>query len=80
MMDAVYEDGLILVDSGDVLMMYTDGLVERPGLTVSAGVAQLEKLIAGWAPAALLDCEAVAGALAPPPRSDDICVLAVRFD
>lgn len=80
MKDAAYEDGLIRVDSGDVLMMYTDGLVERPGQTVSAGVGQLEKLIAEWAPSALLDCQAVAGALAPPPRSDDICVLAVRFD
>lgn len=77
---AAYDDGVIRVDSGDVLVMYTDGLVERPGLAVTAGISRAERLIAEWPAAELLDCEALAGKLVPPPRSDDICVLAVRFD
>ncbi len=77
---ASYEDGVIRLDSGDVLVMYTDGLVERPGLAVSAGISRAEQVIAQLPEAALLDCEALVETLVPPPRSDDICVLAVRFD
>lgn len=44
------------------------------------GISNAERLIADWPAEALLDCVAVADKLSPPPRSDDICVLVVRFD
>ncbi len=77
---AAYEDGVISVDSGDVLVMYTDGLVEGPSLTVTTGISRAQHLISQWPAEALLDCEAVARSLVPPPRSDDICALVIRFE
>ncbi len=78
--DVTYEEGVIRVDSGDVLVMYTDGVVERPDVSIAAGISNAERLIAGRAPGALLDCHALADEIALPPRSDDISLLAVRFD
>ena len=77
---ATFQDGMVGVDSGDVLVVYTDGLVERLDVSIAAGILNAERLIADWPAEALLDCKAVADTLAPPPRSDDICVLVVRFD
>ncbi|MGI9123624.1 MAG: SpoIIE family protein phosphatase [Mycobacterium sp.] len=77
---ATFTDGIIAVDPGDTLMMYTDGLVERPGLVVSAGIARAARLVAEWPAEELLDCQAITERLVPTPRSDDICVLVVRFD
>jgi serine phosphatase RsbU (regulator of sigma subunit) len=77
---AVYQDCLIRVDPGDMLMMYTDGLVEPPGVAVSVGIGHAESLVAEWPAEALLDCQAVADTLVPPPRYDDVCVLVVRFN
>ena len=80
MKSARYEDCSIDVSTGDILMMYTDGLVERPDVVVSDGIAHAAELVAALPADALLDCKAVADHIAPPPRSDDVCVLTVRFD
>lgn len=77
---ASYSDRTVRIGSGDVLMMYTDGLVERPGLVVTEGISQAAQLVAQWPVDELLDCQAIADRLVPAPRSDDICVLVVRFD
>lgn len=37
---AHYSDGSIAVGPGDILVMYTDGLVEGPGLVVSDGISR----------------------------------------
>ena len=76
---AHYEDGSIAVGRGDVLVMYTDGLVEGPGLVVSDGISRAAQTVAAWPPEKLLDGKALADHLAPTPRSDDVCVLVVRF-
>ena len=76
--DAVYADATVAVGSGDVLVMYTDGLVEHLDENVEAGIAHLEGVIAAWPPEALLDCEALAADVAPAPHSDDLCLLIVR--
>ena len=80
MKSARYEDCTIDVSPRDVLMMYTDGLVERPGVVVTDGISHAAELVAALPAEALLDCKAVADHIAPPPRSDDVCVLTVRFD
>lgn len=77
---AAYSDAVIHVDPGDVLIMYTDGLVERPGLLVSEGISRAAHLVAEWPAEALLNCQEIADSLVPAPRTDDICVLVVRFD
>lgn len=77
---ASYSERIERIGTGDVLVMYTDGLVERPGLVVTDGISRAAQLVAGWPAAELLDCQAIADRLVPAPRSDDICVLVVRFD
>jgi integral membrane sensor domain MASE1 len=77
--DSVYIQDAVSVQPGDVLMMYTDGLVEHYDEGLMAGIAHLEQVLAAWPPEALLDCEALAADVAPIVRADDICLLVVRF-
>lgn len=77
--DAEFPPGRLDVHPGDVLLMYTDGLVEHGGQLVSHGIDRLARTVGDWPVEALLDCKAIAGTLAPPPRIDDVCLLAVRF-
>ena len=77
--DSVYSEGTVAVHAGDVLVLYSDGLVEHRGQNVQTGIAHLERVIASWSPNALLDCEALADRVAPSPHADDICLLVVRF-
>ena len=77
--DAVYTQCTVGVEPGDVLVMYTDGLVEHHDEDLRAGISHLEQVIAAWPPAALLDCEALARDVAPSPHADDLCLVVVRF-
>ena len=78
--DAAYSQAIVTVESGDVLIMYTDGLVEHYDADLNAGVGHLEGVVAAWPPGALLDCEALARDVAPDTHDDDVCLLVVRFD
>ncbi len=77
--DAVYVQCSVSVRPGDVLVMYTDGLVEHHDEDLRAGISHLEHVLEAWPPAALLDCEALAQDVAPAPHDDDLCLLMVRF-
>lgn len=79
--DARYVEGSLHVSPGDVLVMYTDGLVERRGVDIDTGISAAAGLIAEWTADSRLagNCEALHEALTPRPREDDICIIAVRF-
>ncbi len=77
--ETVYVQNTIAVGAGDVLVMYTDGLVEHYDEDLKTGIAHLENVLAAWPPEALLDCEALARDVAPAPHDDDLCLLIVRF-
>ena len=79
--DATYTEDRIRVAAGDILVMYTDGLVERRGMDIETGLARAQQMIAGWDHGADLDenSEALQETLAPRPRTDDVCIIAVRF-
>lgn len=77
--DTVYVQNTLAVEPGDVLVMYTDGLVEHYDEDLKTGIAHLEKVLEAWPPEALLDCEALARDVAPAPHDDDLCLLIVRF-
>lgn len=77
--DAIYGQATVSIWPGDVLVMYTDGLVEHYDEDLNAGIDHLEQVVAAWPPGALLDCEALARDVAPEPHDDDLCVLVVRF-
>jgi PAS domain S-box-containing protein len=64
---------------GSTLVAFTDGLIERPGLDLDAGLAQLVGRLAA-APADATPAELCLHAVGPAPdRRDDVAVLAVRF-
>jgi serine phosphatase RsbU (regulator of sigma subunit) len=79
--DSSYTQSQVAIAPGDILVMYTDGLVERRGQDIETGMAQAQRHIAGWDADTSLDdaCKRLIAALAPPPRRDDVCILAVRF-
>jgi len=77
--DTVYVQSTIPVETGDVLLMYTDGVVEHHDGNLRTGIAHLADVVEAWPPEALLDCEALARDVAPAPHTDDICLLVVRF-
>lgn len=78
---AAYEQDQALIEAGDILVMYTDGLIDRRGHDIEKALAQAEQLVTGWrAHTSLREaCQSLTAALAPPPRDDDVCVLAVTF-
>jgi hypothetical protein len=79
--DAAYPQGRLRVGSGDILVMYTDGLVERRRTDIDTGIAEVERIVAGWDPATQADrnCGELRDLLALRPRIDDACVAALRF-
>ena len=67
------------LDPGDTLVLYTDGLVERPDSSIDAGVAALLDLVRDIGP----HPERLAPTLlasVPEPRRDDAAVLAIRLE
>jgi serine phosphatase RsbU (regulator of sigma subunit) len=79
--DAEYTEGQVSLEPGDILAMYTDGLVERPGRAVDSGISQVERLLASWGSETALSqsCRQLTETLTSPPRHDDVCVIAVRI-
>jgi integral membrane sensor domain MASE1 len=78
---ASYSEGHVQVCEGDILVMYTDGLIERRGQDIESGMARVQQLVEQWSGEESLPsaCRQLTQALAPPPRDDDVCVVAVRF-
>ncbi|MCX2929820.1 SpoIIE family protein phosphatase [Mycobacterium sp. CVI_P3] len=78
---ASYGEGDVQVSEGDILVMYTDGLIERRGQDIESGITRVQRLVAKWSgdEALLPACRELTQILAPPPRDDDVCVVAVRF-
>jgi serine phosphatase RsbU (regulator of sigma subunit) len=79
--DADYAERTLAVAPGDILVLYTDGLVERRGVDLAAGIARAAQMVGRWGSGDALggDCAALLEALAPRPRADDVCLVAVRF-
>lgn len=77
---ADYTESSEHLEPGDIVVLYTDGLVKRPGSNIEAGIAEAERIIAGWTPATSLTLESVSlhDIVAPRPRVDDVCSISVR--
>ncbi len=78
---AAYSEEKLRIDPGDILVMYTDGLVERHGIDIENGMAAAEQIINDWDSETVLSdsCDLLQEHLAPRPRADDVCIVAVRF-
>ncbi|MET7758126.1 SpoIIE family protein phosphatase [Streptomyces sp. NPDC005389] len=76
-----YETSSTRLRAGDLLVLYTDGMVERRGEDVTEGIARLARAVAAAAPR---DPHGVIEALLADPEiaghEDDACVLGIRVD
>jgi PAS domain S-box-containing protein len=76
--DASYADEGGVLNPGDTLLLYTDGLVERRGEGINVGIATLAKLFAE-APGAAEPCLDSILAGMPEGEDDDVAVLSLRL-
>jgi serine phosphatase RsbU (regulator of sigma subunit) len=74
-----YTQGQTGFDAGDIMLMYTDGLIERRGEDLEEGIARVAERLQAWQPGAPLSslCDELIASLAAEPQLDDMCVLAV---
>ena len=80
MMDhVIYPQHQASFEPGDVILMYTDGLIERRGEDPQDGISRVEQQLLAWQPSTPLDtfCAQLIDSLAGSPQLDDMCVLAV---
>ena len=73
-----YSEIDLSLDSGETIVLYTDGLVERPGISVSDGIEKLADVVAG-ANSVQDACVLAVDRLVPPagPR-DDVAIVALQ--
>ncbi len=76
-----FTEGTLHIGKGDILVMYTDGLVERHGIDIEKGMGLAQQIIADWDDETVLSesCDLLQHHLASRPRADDVCIIAVRF-
>jgi anti-sigma regulatory factor (Ser/Thr protein kinase)/putative methionine-R-sulfoxide reductase with GAF domain len=75
---AAYREIEAMLEPGDTLLLYTDGLIERRGEPLTNGLERLRAVAAQWATAEEL-CQRVTEQLVPPGGGDDdIAVVALR--
>ena len=74
-----YTQGQTGLDVGDIMLMYTDGLIERRGEDLEEGIDRVAERLQAWQPSAPLGslCDELIASLAAEPQLDDMCVLAV---
>jgi serine phosphatase RsbU (regulator of sigma subunit)/integral membrane sensor domain MASE1 len=74
-----YTQGQTGFDVGDIMLMYTDGLIERRGEDLEEGITRVAGRLQAWPPGAPLGslCDELIACLGTEPQLDDMCVLAV---
>ena len=74
-----YTQGQTGFDVGDLMLMYTDGLIERRGEDLEEGIARVAERLQAWQPGAPLGsfCDELIASLGAEPPLDDMCVLAI---
>jgi len=74
-----YTQGQTGFDVGDIMLMYTDGLIERRGEDLEEGITRVAERLQAWQPGAPLGslCDELIACVGAEPQLDDMCVLAV---
>jgi serine phosphatase RsbU (regulator of sigma subunit) len=73
-----YEEAECRLQPGDRLVLYTDGLVERPGESIDRGLERLAEAAAQARRAGADALDRLLGTLLEPEGRDDVCVLDIR--
>ncbi|MFF8942027.1 SpoIIE family protein phosphatase [Streptomyces sp. NPDC014864] len=74
----VYEEAEYLLEPGDRLLFYTDGLVERPGECIELGLDRLARSAAAHRADGFGSLGPLLGSMLAGERRDDVCVVDVR--
>ncbi|MFF7857244.1 SpoIIE family protein phosphatase [Streptomyces sp. NPDC007904] len=74
-----FEEAEVRLAPGDRLLMYTDGLVERPPENIDAGLGRLAETVAAHPGDELGSLGTLLEAMLEDERRDDVCVLDIRF-
>ena len=74
-------EGAVVLQPGTTLVLYTDGLVERPGVSLDDGLALLEKTVADrWSEEPDRLCDSIVEVMGGiPGGTDDVALLVVRL-
>ncbi|OEJ30867.1 PP2C family protein-serine/threonine phosphatase [Streptomyces subrutilus] len=76
-----YATATLALRPGDLLLLYTDGMVERRGEDITAGIEALRaELVACEGLAAQEALDRIMAAYTPETHEDDTCLLAIRLD
>jgi anti-sigma regulatory factor (Ser/Thr protein kinase) len=75
---AGHTEAVAKLGPGAILVLYTDGLVERRGVSIRDGLARLGREAAGAGADLEALCDHVLRTMVEPPRSDDVAMLALR--
>ncbi|WP_167759146.1 SpoIIE family protein phosphatase [Blastococcus sp. TF02A_35] len=74
------EERVLELTRGSTVLLYTDGLVERPGSDLDAGVARLHQTVSELVDLPLEElCDQVLGRLVEGRPADDVALVAVRL-
>ncbi|GAA3207752.1 hypothetical protein GCM10020256_03630 [Streptomyces thermocoprophilus] len=73
-----FEQAETVLEAGDRLVLYTDGLVERPGESIDASLTRLVKAVEAQTPDAQPATTGLLDALLRGEQRDDVCVLDIR--
>ena len=74
-----YEETVVALQPGSLVLLYTDGLVERPTVPLSEGLVALAEAAAGMDDPAEV-CRSLPGRVLDGRSSDDIALLAIRIE